>query len=113
CEVMDISIKTIEIARHGKEGLICKDNIRADIKVTFFVRVNKTPEDVISVAQTIGTDRASDPRTLSALFDAKFSESLKTVGKQMDFVELYTLREHFRENIIKVIGDDLNGYKLE
>lgn len=113
CEVMDISIKTIEIARHGKEGLICKDNIRADIKVTFFVRVNKTPEDVISVAQTIGTDRASDPQTLSALFDAKFSEALKTVGKQMDFVELYTLREHFRENIIKVIGDDLNGYKLE
>ena len=32
---MDISLRTIEIARSGKEGLICKDNIRADIKVTF------------------------------------------------------------------------------
>lgn len=113
CEVMDISIKTIEIGRSGKEGLICKDNIRADIKVTFFVRVNKEPADVINVAQTIGTDRASDPQTLSSLFDAKFSEALKTVGKQMNFEELYTLREQFREKIIKVIGDDLNGYKLE
>jgi uncharacterized membrane protein YqiK len=112
-EIMDISLRTIEIARHGKEGLICKDNIRADIKVTFFVRVNKTPEDVIRVAQTIGTERASDPQTLSTLFDAKFSEALKTVGKQMDFVELYTQREIFRDNIIKVIGSDLNGYKLE
>ena len=38
---MDISVKRIEIYRHGTEGLICKDNIRADIKVAFFVRVNK------------------------------------------------------------------------
>jgi uncharacterized membrane protein YqiK len=41
-EVMDISVKTIEIGRSGHEGLICKDNIRADIKVSFYVRVNKT-----------------------------------------------------------------------
>ena len=29
-EVMDISVKTIEIDRRGKEGLICRDNIRAE-----------------------------------------------------------------------------------
>jgi uncharacterized membrane protein YqiK len=46
-EVMDISLKTIEIDRRGKQGLICADNIRADIKVSFFVRVNKTVEDVL------------------------------------------------------------------
>jgi uncharacterized membrane protein YqiK len=61
-EVMDISVKTIEIDRRGKEGLICKDNIRADIKVTFFVRVNKTTEDVLKVAQSIGCVRASDQK---------------------------------------------------
>src|SRR6187401_886857 len=37
-EIMDISVKTIEITRTGREGLICKDNIRADIRITFFVR---------------------------------------------------------------------------
>jgi uncharacterized membrane protein YqiK len=112
-EIMDISVHAMEIARSGKEGLICKDNIRADIKVTFFVHINRTPDDVIKVAQSIGTDRASDPATVSKLFDAKFSEALKTVGKQMDFTELYTQREHFRTEIIKVIGEDLSGYKLE
>ncbi len=112
-EMMDISIKTIEIDRRGKEGLICKDNIRADIKVTFFVRVNKTREDVIKVAQTIGCARASDQRTLEELFNAKFSEALKTVGKQLDFVDLYTKRDEFRDQIVQVIGRDLNGYFLE
>ena len=100
-EVMDISVKTIEIDRRGKEGLICQDNIRADIKVTFFVRVNKTAEDVIKVAQAIGCERASDQETLEELFNAKFSEALKTVGKQLDFVDLYTKRDEFRDQIIR------------
>jgi len=112
-EIMDISVKTIEIARMHKEGLICKDNIRADIKVTFFVRVNKTLEDVLKVAQSIGTTRASDQETLEQLFIAKFAEALKTVGKQLDFEELYTKRHVFKEQIMEVIGDDLNGYVLD
>lgn len=111
-EMMDIALKTIEIARTGNEGLICQDNIRADIKVTFFVRVNKTTEDVLRVAQGIGCARASSQETLEGLFSAKFSEALKTVGKSMDFVELYQARDHFRDEIIRQIGDDLSGYVL-
>ncbi len=112
-EVMDISVKTIEISRTGRDGLICKDNIRADIRISFFVRVNKTVEDVIKVAQAIGTQRASDKATLQELFNAKFSEALKTVGKQLDFTDLYTMRNELRDRIIHVIGTDLNGYSLE
>ncbi|MGW6563925.1 SPFH domain-containing protein [Streptomyces sp. NPDC054975] len=112
-EIMDISVKTIEISRTGRDGLICRDNIRADIRISFFVRVNKTVEDVIKVAQAIGTQRASDKETLQELFNAKFSEALKTVGKQMDFTDLYTKREELRFRIIEIIGIDLNGYSLE
>ncbi|SEU33330.1 flotillin family protein [Nonomuraea wenchangensis] len=112
-EIMDISVKTIEIERTGREGLICRDNIRADIRITFFVRVNKTAEDVIKVAQAIGTARASDEATLQTLFNAKFSEALKTAGKHLDFVDLYTKRDEFRDEIVRLIGTDLNGYSLE
>ena len=51
--------------------------------------------------------------TLVELFDAKFSEALKTVGKQFDFVQLYDQRDQFKTEIIKVIGTDLNGYQLD
>ena len=112
-ELMDISVKRIEIDRSGEDGLICKDNMRADIKVCFFVRVNKTKEDVERVAQFLGCDRASDETALRALFEPKFSEALKTVGKQFDFVELYNSREKFREQILRIIGTDLNGYVLD
>ncbi len=112
-EIMDLSVKTIEISRRQKEGLICADNIRADIKVTFFVRVNKTRDDVLRVAQSIGCVRASQQQTLEELFSAKFSEALKTVGKKMEFEQLYTQRDVFKDQIIQVIGRDLNGYVLD
>ena len=112
-EFMNISLKTIEIDRRASDGLICKDNIRADIKVTFFVRVNKTKEDVLKVAQAIGCDRASSQQTIEELFSAKFSEALKTVGKKLEFEQLYEERDRFRDEIIQVIGKDLNGYVLE
>ena len=112
-EIMDISIKKIEIGRMEHDGLICKDNIRADIKVAFFVRVNKSVEDVVNVAQNLGCDRASEPETLKSIFEAKFSEALKTVGKKFDFIELYEARREFRDEILNIIGTDLNGYILD
>ncbi|WP_109435684.1 flotillin family protein [Aquimarina sp. AU119] len=112
-EIMDISVKKLEIERTGVNGLICKDNIRADIKVAFFVRVNKSTADIINVAQTIGCERASEIDVLRNLFDAKFSEALKTVGKKFEFVELYEARREFRDEIINIIGTDLNGYILD
>jgi len=137
---MDISVKKLEIERKGQDGLICEDNIRADIVVAFYIKVNypkvdyqgydpASPEgeqlfaaamkskdrfeDVRKVAQTVGCDRASDVDLLKELFEAKFSEALKTAGKLMEFQNLYTERTKFRDEIKRVIGHDLNGYALE
>lgn len=112
-EFIDISVKRIEIDRTGKNGLICQDNIRADIKVVFFVRINNVEQDIIKVADSIGCVRASSEPEIRNLFDAKFSEALKTVGKRFLFIQLYEDRDKFREAILKVIGTDLNGYVLE
>ncbi len=112
-ELMDLSVKTVEISRMKQEGLICSDNIRADIKVVFFVRVIKDKEQIKNVAQSIGCKRASDHTTLRELFEAKFSEALKTVGKRFEFVELYDNRDRFKQEIITTIGQDLNGYVLD
>ena len=112
-EQMDLSVKRIEIKRKAEQGLICKDNMRADIEVAFFVRVNNTRADILQVAQALGCKRASEQHALIELFDAKFSEALKTVGKHFDFVELYEERDKFKEEILKVIGTDLNGYVLD
>lgn len=112
-ELMKVSLITLEVDRRGKDGLICQDNMRADITVAFYLRVNETAEDVLKVAKSVGANRASDKEAVNQLFNAKFSEALKTVGKQIEFVKLFENRQEFRDKIVQVIGDDLNGYVLE
>jgi uncharacterized membrane protein YqiK len=112
-ELMRVSLITLQVDRRGKEGLICKDNMRADITVAFYLRVNETQADVLRVAKAIGAGRASDREAVDELFNAKFSEALKTVGKKFEFTELFEKRQEFRDEIVKIIGNDLNGYVLE
>ena len=112
-DIMDIQVKKLEVSRKGKDGLICKDNIRADIEVAFYVRVAPDEKMIMEVAEAVGCERASEIELLRNLFEAKFSDALKAAGKQMDFDQLYIQRSTFREMIVKEIGEDLNGYKLE
>ncbi|MBN9690409.1 MAG: flotillin family protein [Verrucomicrobia bacterium] len=111
--IVDISVKKLEIQRKGKDGLVCKDNIRADIVVAFYIRVEATEESVRKVAQMLGPERVSDQEQLRELFEAKFSEALKTAGKQMEFHELFTERIKFRDQIQGTIGKDLDGFLLQ
>lgn len=111
--IVDISVKKLEISRKGKDGLVCKDNIRADITVAFYIRVDATPESVKKVAQMLTPERVSDMDKLRELFEAKFSEALKTAGKQMEFHELFTERIKFRDQIQDTIGKDLDGFLLQ
>lgn len=111
--VVDISVKKLEIARKGKDGLVCRDNIRADITVAFYIRVDATADSVRKVAQMLTPERVADMEQLRELFEAKFSEALKTAGKQMEFHELFTERIKFRDEIQNTIGKDLDGFLLQ
>ncbi|MDO6528322.1 hypothetical protein Q4519_22080, partial [Motilimonas sp. 1_MG-2023] len=59
-EKMRNSLITLEIDRRGKDGLLCLDNMRADITVAFYLLVYVTAEYVLKVAKSIGADRSSD-----------------------------------------------------
>jgi uncharacterized membrane protein YqiK len=58
-------------------------------------------------------ERVADIEQLRELFEAKFSEALKTAGKQMEFHELFTERITFRDQIQATIGKDLDGFLLQ
>ncbi|EYF00187.1 SPFH domain-containing protein [Chondromyces apiculatus] len=112
-EAMDVSVQTVKVTREGAKGLLCRDSIRVDAEVTLFVRVNRTTEDVLRVAQTIGCARASDPAALKELFEVKVSEMMKTVAREMAFDTLLASRQAFKDEVITRMGTDLGGFTLE
>jgi len=119
-EYMDITRKNISVLRSGSrdqegeeyEGLHCKDNIRADLKVDFYIGVNHEEADIVRVAKLFTTQGASDPMGLRDHFQPKFSEALKTAVKQFEFEELLTNRRAFRDAVVEVIGSEMDGFKI-
>lgn len=112
-EIMDISVRTIELNRRGENSLSCKDNVRADISISFYIGVNPTQEDVLKVSQAIGAEDASNIKVLEEHFLPKFSEAVKTVGKEMDFQELLVDRDDFNQKIRAMLEGNMDGFKLQ
>lgn len=112
-ELMWISLIMLQIDCRGKEGLICCDNMCVDIVVVFYLWVNEIQVDVLCVVKVIGVDCVLDKYVVDELFNVKFFEVLKMVGKKFDFIELFEKCQEFCDEIIVVIGNDLNGYVFE
>jgi uncharacterized membrane protein YqiK len=120
-ELMDISRKVITVKKKGEidsndedsEGLLCKDNIRADIDVKFYIGVNRESEDILNVVKNLTVERAGNQEFVQKYFAPKFSEALKTAAKGLEFSELYTNRIGFRDSVSEIIGKDLDGFQLQ
>ena len=118
-DTLDLTVKTVRIARREHESLSCADGIRAEVEVDFYIKINAVEQDIQHVAATIGCDRASDIGILRQLFEAKFADALKTAGAKLEFDQLYQNRLAFRDEILKALGQEgnqavvLNGYKLD
>lgn len=119
-QVIDITRKKISVVRIGtdkdggeeSEGLHCKDNIKADLKVDFYIGVNHETDDIKQVAKVFTPEGASDVDVLKEHFLPKFSEALKTACRKFDFVELLEEREKFRDAVKAVIDEEMDGFKI-
>jgi uncharacterized membrane protein YqiK len=112
-EPIDVRVKTLVVARRGKDALSCRDGVRVDVVARFHLRIQRTAEDVLKVAASVGCARAGDPATLEALFSAKLAEALATVAAHCDFSSLHADRQRFKDDVLAVLGADLSGYVLD
>jgi uncharacterized membrane protein YqiK len=112
-EAIDCSLRTIIVRRDGGDSLRCRDNLRIDVRAEFRVSVNRTAEDILKVAAKIGANRASDPATLTTLFEARFIQAMASVVRELEFDEVTREREQLRDRVLCVIGQDLDGWVLE
>lgn len=112
-EVLDVAVHTLEVERRGREGLLCRDNIRVDARAAFQVRVNATDEDVLKVAETVGCARAGDHAALVELFADRFAGALQAAARELTFDQLMAERERFQDMVVEAIGCDLGGFVLD
>lgn len=112
-EELDLTTKVVHVELCGRDGLHCRDHYSVDLALEFFVRVGKTEEDILRVADSFGAARTSDPEALRELFAGKFREATAMVVEQLELAQLRAQREDVRDEILKIIGVDLAGFVLD
>lgn len=112
-EYVDLTVKQLDIEHKEYQGVICKDFIRADIKIIFYLRVSNVPDDIFRVSSVFGCKTTFDEVKIKDIFHTKFSEALKTIAFTFEYEELYQKKREFRDEILLLIGTELNGYIID
>jgi uncharacterized membrane protein YqiK len=114
--VILVSLQTMKltVTRTGAEALITGDKLRADIVAEFYIKVQKTLEDVLSAATSLG-HKAMSPRDVEAMVGEKLVNALRTVAATKTLDELHTQRNEFVSAVQAIVEIDLkhNGLTLE
>ncbi len=112
-EVLDLSVRKVVVERRGRQGLSCRDGIRADMRATFLVKVERREADVLRVAREVGCGRANRAEEVQALFEERFAGVLASAASTFNFDELVADRNLFIEHVMMEVGTDLLGFRLE
>lgn len=114
--VIPVSLKTmrLEVEREGGDALITGDNLRADVKAEFYIKVQKKPEEVLMAAATLG-DQAVTPENIKKVVFEKLVNALRTVAATKTLSDLHTKRNEFADAVHQIVAADLahNGLSLE
>lgn len=111
-DYLDMRNKHLDIVCENQRGVICYDNTRVNLRMRFTLQISQDVHQIVKVSQSIGCERAGQITTLHELFEAKFLEAIKTVTTQFNYQDLLRCREEYKHTLLKVIGDDLNGFVL-
>jgi uncharacterized membrane protein YqiK len=109
---INMTTAKLEFAREGRDAFLTQDNMRCDVRATFFTRVQPNRESVLTAARTMGRG-ANDKTVLRNLIEDKFENALRDVAKQMSLDELIQNREDFVQRVQAALTDDLNQNGLE
>jgi flotillin len=112
-ETIDITMKRLNASFRDEQSLTTKDGIQVEVVAAFLIRIERSPQDVLKVADTIGAAKAGDLEELAKLFQSRFADSLSASVRETTFEDLDRKREAFRADVIQRIGSDLYGYSLE
>jgi len=104
----------LEIARIGKDALITKDKLRADVEAQFYVKVPPESEQILQAARSLGS-RALQADDVKELIKDKLISALRSVSATKALMELHEDREGFGMDVFNALKDDLkaNGLQLE
>jgi uncharacterized membrane protein YqiK len=115
-QLLRVSLRSIKLSveRSGKNALVTRDKIRANVTTELYIKVEPISEDVLAAARSFG-ERNLDEHAIGDLIEGKLTDALRSVAANQTFMDLHSQRKQFAENIQNALSEELkkNGLTLE
>ncbi len=115
-QLMRVSLRSVKLSveRSGRNALVTKDKIKANVTTELYIKVEPIAEDVLAAARSFG-ERNLDEHAIGDLIEGKLTDALRSVAANQTFMELHGQRKQFAEHIQTALSEELkkNGLTLE
>src|SRR5271170_2150142 len=115
-QLLRVSLRSIKLSveRSGKNALVTRDKIRANVTTELYIKVEPIAEDVLAAARSFG-ERNLDEHAIGDLIEGKLTDALRSVSAVQTFMSLHGKRKEFAEHIQLALSEELkkNGLTLE
>lgn len=109
---VDLGETKLTVSRKGKQSIITKDLLRADMEAEFYIRVKADADSVKQAATALGR-RADNSETLKDFLEPKLLDVLQTIASQMKLKEIHENRGQYTEKVKDILNGDFQWKGLE
>lgn len=104
---------SIDVERIGKLAVRTKDYLRADMRVTFYVCINASEEDVLKAAARLSQNGSKiTPEDIKNALEKRADDAIRAAAKTKDLAEIDSDKLGFAQEVLNLVGTDLKKVGL-
>ncbi|NER78094.1 MAG: flotillin family protein [Leptolyngbya sp. SIO1D8] len=103
---------SIDVERTGKLAVRTQDYLRADMRVTFYVCINASQEDVLTAAARLSRDGKITPEDIKNALEKRADDGIRAAAKSKNLAEIDSDKLGFAQEVLNLVEPDLKKVGL-
>ncbi|MGD1940292.1 MAG: flotillin family protein [Leptolyngbyaceae cyanobacterium] len=103
---------SIDVERTGKLAVRTQDYLRADMRVTFYVCINASEDDVLPAAARLSRDGQITPEDIKNALEKRADDGIRAAAKTKTLAETDSDKLGFAQEVLNLIEPDLKKVGL-
>jgi flotillin len=96
---------TFPVHRKGRDSLLTRDQLRADIEMEFELRVEPTPEGIATAAQVLGMRIARGGDTIREVVAGALINAMQDAAARRDLADIHLDRSGYTAEVTQAVAD--------
>lgn len=103
---------SIDVERTGKLAVRTKDYLRADMRVTFYVCISASEEDVLTAAARLSQGNRITPEDIKNALEKRADDAIRAAAKTKSLAEIDSDKLGFAQEVLNLVQQDLGKVGL-